>query len=56
MEAKRSGGNQTLDEVSFFDDDEEAWYDFEWWRRFMEGNRPVRGICATNQDWLPGVQ
>lgn len=48
---RRDGGIRTLDEVEFFDEYEEEFYDFEWWRRLMESNRPVAGICATNRDW-----
>lgn len=48
----RDGGSRTLDDVDFFDDDESEWYTFEWWRRLMEGNRPVNGICAGNRDWI----
>jgi hypothetical protein len=52
----RGGGSQTLDEVSFFDDFEKAWYSFEWWRKLMESNRPVEGLCASNRDWKHGVE
>lgn len=40
-----------LDEVTFLDDEEEEFYTFEFWRRMMESNRPVLGLCATNRDW-----